>query len=51
MKTLTLIILAFLGALWAPRFTLGCVLVNYGHPILGAIIIVVSLVLNLSNSK
>lgn len=38
-----LIVLCLIGIFVAPIFTLGCVLIHYGHPILGIIAIFVSL--------
>lgn len=41
-KTIFLILITLIGAFKFPIFTLGCVLVNYNHPVLGIIIIIYS---------
>lgn len=46
--TILAILLTFFGALLFPMFTLGCVLVHYGHTILGIILIVISIIVGLS---
>jgi hypothetical protein len=43
MAAIALIIMTFIMGLLAPMFTLGCVLIYYGHPILGGILVVLSL--------
>lgn len=35
-------ILVFLGIIFFPVLTLGCILVHYGHPFLGIVAIIVS---------
>lgn len=36
--------LALIGILWFPRFTLGCTLIHYDHPILGTISILLAII-------
>lgn len=36
-------IATIIGIFEFPKFTLGCVLVHYGHPLLGVVAIVVSI--------
>lgn len=36
--------LTLIGLMCFPRFTLGCILVYYNHPLLGTIAIVLSLI-------
>lgn len=43
METFALIIITLIGVYCFPIFTLGCVLIHYGHPVLGIIIIIYSL--------
>ena len=44
-------ILIVLGIFLAPRFTLGCVLINGGSPILGVVAIVWSILTLLSSDE
>jgi hypothetical protein len=39
-------LLAFIGVFICPRFTLGCVLVHFDHPVLGVISIVLSIIVD-----
>lgn len=41
--------LVFLGIIFCPIFTLGCVLVHYGHPFLGIMAFFLSIIQTDSN--
>lgn len=42
-QSIILTILTLIGAYKFPVFTLGCVFINYNHPVLGIVIIIYSL--------
>lgn len=46
MGTILLYIATLIGIFTYPVFTLGCVLINFGHPILGVVAIVYSIFRN-----
>ncbi len=44
-------ILTFIGIIFCPRFTLGCVLIYFGHTFLGIFAIILSIITIFYNSE